>query len=59
MNTDEHGLKRKFDSPSARKDTWQAGPLPGGLNQSAYTAPAAASRSGESGVSAKFCGKEN
>jgi hypothetical protein len=23
MNTDEHGLKRKFVSPSARKDTKQ------------------------------------
>jgi hypothetical protein len=39
MNTDEHGLKRKFVSPSARKGTYQAGnyvcldlvPPPGGL----------------------------
>ena len=39
MNTDENGLKRKFVSPSARKDTYQPGtyvcldmiPPPGGL----------------------------
>ena len=39
MNTDEHGLKRKLVSPSARKDTLQVGtfvylagiPPPGGL----------------------------
>jgi hypothetical protein len=39
MNTDEHGLKRKFVSPSARKDTYQVStfvylagiPPPGGL----------------------------
>jgi hypothetical protein len=39
MNTDEHGLKRKFVSPSATKDTQQVGtfvylagiPPPGGF----------------------------